>query len=111
MSHWWQRRCKCLFITLNVHCFNVIYLLIIALSFQLLHVVNGHDGSLLWHLEEQLERQISEVPLDVYSAQYIPDIDDDGFVDVISAHTVSDISGTRVVKSRLILSDPIVLID
>lgn len=62
-------------------------------SLQLLHVVNGHDGSLLWHLEEQLARQQSEVVLDVYSAQFIPDIDEDGFVDVISAHTVSDLPG------------------
>lgn len=63
------------------------------MHFQLLHVVNGHDGSLLWHLEEQLERQQTEVAPDVYSAQYIPDVDNDGFIDVISAHTVSDISG------------------
>ncbi|XP_034243919.1 uncharacterized protein LOC117646805 isoform X2 [Thrips palmi] len=70
----------------------------------LLHVVNGHDGSLLWHLEEQLERQPSEVALDVYSAQYIPDIDNDGFIDVISAHTVSDISGNTVKGHLIIIS-------
>ncbi|KAK3928753.1 Protein FAM234B [Frankliniella fusca] len=68
----------------------------------LLHVVNGHDGSLLWHLEDQLERQQTEAVLDVYAAQYIPDVDNDGFLDVISAHTVSDLSG-NIVKGHLIV--------
>ncbi|XP_026286303.1 uncharacterized protein LOC113211963 isoform X1 [Frankliniella occidentalis] len=70
----------------------------------LLHVVNGHDGSLLWHLEDQLERQQTEVVLDVYSAQYIPDVDDDGFIDVISSHTVSDLSGNSVKGHLIVIS-------
>ena len=51
-------------------------------------MVNGHDGSSVWQYIDQNVADLQREPLiDVFSAQFIEDIDGDGFPDVLAAHT------------------------
>jgi len=54
-----------------------------------LQLVNGHDGSNVWKYVEQAgEADLHGEPLvDVFSAQFIQDVDGDGLPDVLAAHT------------------------
>lgn len=55
----------------------------------MLQLVNGHDGSNVWQYVEQAgEAELHGEPLvDVFSAQFIEDVDGDGLPDVLAAHT------------------------
>ncbi|XP_021931466.1 uncharacterized protein LOC110835503 isoform X3 [Zootermopsis nevadensis] len=54
-----------------------------------LQLVNGHDGSSVWQFVEHAGQAglHGEPFVDVYSAQFIQDVDGDGFPDVVAAHT------------------------
>jgi hypothetical protein len=51
--------------------------------------VNGHDGSNVWqYVEKAGEAEHHGEPLvDVFSAQFVQDVDGDGLPDVLAAHT------------------------
>lgn len=51
--------------------------------------MNGHDGSSVWQFVEHTgEEELHGEPfVDVFSAQFIQDVDGDGFPDVVAAHT------------------------
>jgi hypothetical protein len=54
-----------------------------------LQLVNGHDGSNVWqYVEQGGEAELHGEPLvDVFSAQFVQDVDGDGLPDVLAAHT------------------------
>ncbi|KAJ4436085.1 hypothetical protein ANN_18712 [Periplaneta americana] len=60
-----------------------------------LQLVNGHDGSRIWQFAEQAEDGDfhAELSVDVFAAQFVQDVDGDGFPDVLSGHTQDAPSG------------------
>ncbi|XP_034935073.1 uncharacterized protein [Chelonus insularis] len=53
----------------------------------ILHVINGHDGSIIWQISIK-DFPNEEIVLNVYDARFIDDVDDDNIGDVIASHTI-----------------------
>jgi hypothetical protein len=52
-------------------------------------VVNGHDGSSVWQFVQHTgeAEHHGEPCVDVFSAQFVQDVDGDGLPDVLASHT------------------------
>ncbi|KAL1124631.1 hypothetical protein AAG570_001255 [Ranatra chinensis] len=61
-----------------------------------LSIVDGHTGTLIWELTKSASVKV----VDVYSAQYIPDVDNDGYPDVLAAHTSDDTGHILILNGR-----------
>jgi hypothetical protein len=59
--------------------------------------VNGHDGSNVWQFVEQAgAAELHREPfVDIFSGQFIQDVDGDGLPDVLAAHTQDTPEGTK----------------
>ncbi|PNF15662.1 hypothetical protein B7P43_G15594 [Cryptotermes secundus] len=62
-----------------------------------LQLVNGHDGSNVWQFVEQVggAELHGEPFVDIFSAQFIQDVDGDGLPDVLAAHTQDTPEGMK----------------
>lgn len=48
-------------------------------------MINSKDGSILWQFEDKNKQQ--SLIMDIYTANFIPDQDEDGFSDILASHT------------------------
>ncbi|XP_047000250.1 uncharacterized protein LOC124616060 [Schistocerca americana] len=57
-------------------------------------VINGHDGSLVWHMQSQTSSPLHH--LNVYTGRFIHDVDGDGVLDIVATHTEETLDGDGV---------------
>jgi hypothetical protein len=68
--------------------------------------VNGHDGSNVWQFVEQARGpELQQEPfVDIFSGQFIQDVDGDGLPDVLAAHTQDTPEGMKGTSCCLVVS-------